>query len=74
MVAEGSTVERPNGLRQPRAGGLARRIPSWKAVYRISTRKIAHVPASRLHAVLGSEAVIPATAFQDRPVVRPGVR
>jgi hypothetical protein len=43
----------PNGLRQPRAGGLARTFPNRKALYPIPARKIAHVPASRLHAMLG---------------------
>lgn len=38
-----------NGWRQPRADGLAQRIPSWNTLYRILTRKIATIPASRLH-------------------------
>jgi hypothetical protein len=48
----------PNGLRQPRAGGLARWLKIGKALEYITTWKIAPIPASRLHALLGRAALI----------------
>ena len=54
-----------NGLRQPRAGGLALARPDWKALERISARKIAPIPASRLHAMLGGGRVPPSLSRFD---------